>query len=245
MSQARQICPERIEVKKSASILDKEINRLRQKIQAEHASHGDREEIMRQYQEARETYLDLDNKVRTLKRFIKLLEEIMTHRYKTYQQFRRCLTLRCKLYFDNLLSQRAYCGKMNFDHKNETLSISVQPGEGNRAAFNDMRALSGGERSFSTVCFILSLWSIAESPFRCLDEFDVYMDMVNRRIAMDMILKMADSQRFRQFILLTPQSMSSLPSSKLIRILRMSDPERGQTTLPFRPVGQEEEEDRS
>ncbi|XP_013378099.1 PREDICTED: structural maintenance of chromosomes protein 6 [Chinchilla lanigera] len=245
MSQARQICPERIEVKKSASMLDKEINRLRQKIQAEHASHGDREEIMRQYQEARETYLDLDNKVRTLKRFIKLLEEIMTHRYKTYQQFRRCLTLRCKLYFDNLLSQRAYCGKMNFDHKNETLAISVQPGEGNKAAFNDMRALSGGERSFSTVCFILSLWSIAESPFRCLDEFDVYMDMVNRRIAMDMILKMADSQRFRQFILLTPQSMSSLPSSKLIRILRMSDPERGQTTLPFQPVTQEEDDDRS
>ncbi|XP_063088402.1 structural maintenance of chromosomes protein 6 isoform X2 [Cavia porcellus] len=201
MSQARQICPERIEVKKSASMLDKEINRLRQKIQAEHASHGDREEIM------------------------------------------RCLTLRCKLYFDNLLSQRAYCGKMNFDHKNETLAISVQPGEGNKAAFNDMRALSGGERSFSTVCFILSLWSIAESPFRCLDEFDVYMDMVNRRIAMDMILKMADSQRFRQFILLTPQSMSSLPSSKLIRILRMSDPERGQTTLPFRPVTQEDDDD--
>ncbi|KAB0401989.1 hypothetical protein E2I00_007836, partial [Balaenoptera physalus] len=113
----------------------------------------------------------------------------------------------------------------------------VQPGEGNKAAFNDMRALSG-------VCFILSLWSIAESPFRCLDEFDVYMDMVNRRIAMDMILKMADSQRFRQFILLTPQSMSSLPASKLIRILRMSDPERGQTTLPFRPVSQGEEEDR-
>lgn len=244
-SQARQICPERIEVQKSASILDKEINRLRQKIQAEHASHGDREEIMRQYQEAKETYLDLDNKVKTLKKFIKLLEEIMIHRYKTYQQFRRCLTLRCKLYFDNLLSQRAYCGKMNFDHKNETLTISVQPGEGYRAAFNDMKALSGGERSFSTVCFILSLWSIAESPFRCLDEFDVYMDMVNRRIAMDMILKMADSQRFRQFILLTPQSMSSLPSSKLIRILRMSDPERGQMTLPFQPVTQEEEENRS
>ncbi|XP_012859301.1 structural maintenance of chromosomes protein 6 [Echinops telfairi] len=243
MSQARQICPERIEVQKSASILDREINRLRQKIQAEHASYGDREEIMKQYQEAKETYSDLENKVKTLKRFIKLLEEIMGLRFRTYQQFRRCLTLRCKLYFDNLLSQRAYCGKMNFDHKGETLSISVQPGEGGKVAFSDMRALSGGERSFSTVCFILSLWSIAESPFRCLDEFDVYMDMVNRRIAMDMILKMADSQRFRQFILLTPQSMSSLPSSKLIRILRMSDPERGQSILPFRPITQEEEDD--
>ncbi|XP_006018858.1 structural maintenance of chromosomes protein 6-like isoform X2 [Alligator sinensis] len=97
---------------------------------------------------------------------------------------------------------------MSFDHKNETLSITVQPGEGDKAALNDMKSLSGGERSFSTVCFILSLWSITESPFRCLDEFDVYMDMVNRRISMDMMLKMADSQRHRQFILLTPQSMS-------------------------------------
>ncbi|MED6268719.1 Structural maintenance of chromosomes protein 6 [Characodon lateralis] len=91
-----------------------------------------------------------------------------------------------------------------------------------------MRSLSGGERSFSTVCFVLSLWAITESPFRCLDEFDVYMDMVNRRISMDMMLKVAASQRYRQFIFLTPQNMSSLPISKTIRILRLKDPDRGQ-----------------
>ena len=39
----------------------------------------------------------------------------------------------------------------------------------------DLKSLSGGERSFSTICFILSLWNAMESPFRCLDEFDVYM----------------------------------------------------------------------
>lgn len=65
--------------------------------------------------------------------------------------------------------------------------------------------------------------------------------MVNRRIAMDMMLKVADSQRHRQFILLTPQSMSSLPTSTLIRILRLQDPERGQTTLNFRNRNEEEE----
>lgn len=32
-------------------------------------------------------------------------------------------------------------------------------------------------------------------------------DMVNRRISMDMMLKVAASQRYRQFIFLTPQSM--------------------------------------
>ncbi|XP_034053646.1 structural maintenance of chromosomes protein 6-like [Gymnodraco acuticeps] len=90
-----------------------------------------------------------------------------------------------------------------------------------------MRSLSGGERSFSTVCFVVSLWAITEAPFRCLDEFDVFMDMVNRRISMDMMLKVASGQRYRQFIFLTPQSISSLPQSKNIRILRLKDPDRG------------------
>ncbi|XP_056420218.1 structural maintenance of chromosomes protein 6 [Hyla sarda] len=243
VAKAKQIFPERMEVSRTARSLDTEINHLRDKINSEHHLHGSREEIIKEYHSAKENYQDMESKVKNLKVFVKLLDDIMTQRYRMYQQFRRYLTLRCKFYFDSLLSQRAYSGKITFDHKNETLSITVQPGEGNKAALSDMRSLSGGERSFSTVCFVLSLWSIAESPFRCLDEFDVYMDMVNRRISMDMMLTMADSQRFRQFILLTPQHMSSLPSSNLIRILRMQDPERGQTTLPFHPVDQEEEDE--
>ncbi|XP_072266188.1 structural maintenance of chromosomes protein 6 [Pyxicephalus adspersus] len=243
ISQAKQIYPERIEVTRSAKSLDAEINKLKAKINSERDLHGNREEIIKEYHASKEKYQEMESKVKNLKKFVKLLEDIMTQRYKMYQQFLRYLSLRCKFYFDSLLSQRAYSGKISFDHKNETLSITVQPGEGNKASISDMRSLSGGERSFSTVCFVLSLWSIAESPFRCLDEFDVYMDMVNRRISMDMILTMADSQRFRQFILLTPQHMSSLPSSNLIRILRMQDPERGQTTLPFVPMSQEDEEE--
>uniref|UniRef100_A0A8C9FXM3 RecF/RecN/SMC N-terminal domain-containing protein n=1 Tax=Pavo cristatus TaxID=9049 RepID=A0A8C9FXM3_PAVCR len=173
----------------------------------------------------------------TLKMFIQILQ------LDSFLSYRVLLSLRCKLYFDHLLRIRGCSGRILFDHKNETLSITVQPGEEDRPAPSNVRSLSGGERSFSTVCFILSLWSITESPFRCLDEFDVYMDMLNRRIAMDMILKVADSQCHRQFILLTPQSMSFLPVSSRIRILRMQDPERGQRTLTFRNRNEEEEED--
>ncbi|NXE25636.1 SMC6 protein, partial [Ardeotis kori] len=242
IAQARQIYSERIEVSRTVKSLDAEMNRLRERINAENDRHGNREEIVQQFHDAKERYEDANSKVKNLKKFIRLLEEIMTQRFKIYRQFLRLLSLRCKLYFDHLLRIRACSGKILFDHKNETLSITVQPREEDKAALNDVRSLSGGERSFSTVCFILSLWSITESPFRCLDEFDVYMDMVNRRIAMDMILKVADSQHHRQFILLTPQSMSSLPTSSRIRILRMQDPERGQRTLNFQNRNDKEED---
>ncbi|XP_010902931.2 structural maintenance of chromosomes protein 6 [Esox lucius] len=227
VAKATEICPERSDVRRAARSLDSEITRLKQKISTQQDQQGDREEIIRQYQEALQNYNNINQQVKGLKRFIVLLSKIMDDRHQAYTELRRLLSLRCKMYFDSMLSQRGYMGKMIFEHKNETLSISVQPGLGDKAALSDMRSLSGGERSFSTVCFVLSLWAIAEAPFRALDEFDVYMDMVNRRISMDMMLKIAASQRYRQFIFLTPQSMSSLPVNNLIRILRLDDPDRG------------------
>ncbi|NXC62076.1 SMC6 protein, partial [Aleadryas rufinucha] len=232
-AKARQIFSERLKVSRTVKSLDAEMNRLREKINSESSHRGNREEIIQQFHYAKERYEDASNKVKNLRRFIAVLDEVMTERLKVYRQFLRSLSMQCKLHFEHLLRVRGCSGNIIFDHKNETLSITVQPREEEKASRSDLRSLSGGERSFSTVCFILSLWNISESPFRCMDEFDVYMDMVNRRIAIDMILERADFQRHRQFILFTPLSMSSLPTSPHIRILRMPDPPRDQRTLNF------------
>ncbi|XP_077031217.1 structural maintenance of chromosomes protein 6 isoform X2 [Agelaius phoeniceus] len=232
-AKARQIFSEPIKVSRTVKSLDAEMNRLREKINLESSHRGNREEIIQQFQYAKERYEDASNKVKNLRRFIGVLDEVMAERLKVYRQFLRSLSMRCKLHFEHLLRVRGCSGHIMFDHKNETLSITVQPREEEKAACSDLRSLSGGERSFSTVCFILSLWNISESPFRCMDEFDVYMDMVNRRIAIDMILERADFQPYRQFILFTPLSMSSLPMSPHIHILRMPDPPRDQRALTF------------
>ncbi|XP_041277529.1 structural maintenance of chromosomes protein 6 isoform X2 [Onychostruthus taczanowskii] len=242
MAKARQIFSEPIKVSRTVKSLDAEMNRLREKINLESSHRGNREEIIQQFHYAKERYEDASNKVKNLRRFIAVLDEVMTERLKVYRQFLRNLSMQCKLHFEHLLRVRGCSGHIIFDHKNETLSITVQPREEEKAARSDLRSLSGGERSFSTVCFILSLWNISESPFRCMDEFDVYMDMVNRRIAIDMILERADFQRHRQFILFTPLSMSSLPTSPHIRILRMPDPPRDQRTLNFQNRNDEDED---
>ena len=110
------------------------------------------------------------------------------------------------------LSMRGYSGRLKFDHDAETLSIKVQPDSARTDALQgrvakDTKTLSGGERSFATVSFLLALWEAMECPFRCLDEFDVFMDAVNRRISMKLLIDTARETHSRQYILMTPQDM--------------------------------------
>ncbi|KAG7465711.1 hypothetical protein MATL_G00156340 [Megalops atlanticus] len=227
VAKAQRICPERQQVNRSAKSIDMEITRLRHRISAQESSQGTQEQITREYKEALENYRSKTSQVRDLRKFVSRLDYIINDRQARYKILRRSLSVRCKLYFNNFLTELNCCGSMMFDHNNETLSISVKPPGSEDDDVNDVRSLSGGERSFSTVCFILSLWEITESPFRCLDEFDVYMDMRNRRVSMDLLLSLSERQHQRQFLFITPQSTSTLPKSDRVRILTLADPERG------------------
>jgi len=93
------------------------------------------------------------------------------------------------------------------------------------------RSLSGGERSFATACFILALWEVMDSPFRFLDEFDVFMDLVNRRMCMDLMLKAAEKKRGCQFVFLSPNNMSALAVANNpnidLKVFEMAPPRDG------------------
>ncbi len=75
------------------------------------------------------------------------------------------------------------------------------------------------------------------NPFRALDEFDVFMDAVNRRISMALLIDNAREEGC-QYIFITPQDMSHIQGLGMsqgndIRIHKMANPERGQTILSF------------
>ncbi|KAF8171934.1 P-loop containing nucleoside triphosphate hydrolase protein [Mycena galopus ATCC 62051] len=166
----------------------------------------------------------------------KALKASLIIRLSRWQEFRRHIALRCKLVFGYHLSQRGYFGKVLFDHDKGTLQLRVKTDDqvqtkGDRD--KDPRSLSGGEKSFSTICLLLSLWESIGCPLRCLDEFDVFMDAVNRRISMRMMIDTANSSDKKQYVLITPQDMNNVVIGPTVRVHRMTDPERGQGVLGF------------
>lgn len=69
---------------------------------------------------------------------------------------------------------------MEIDHDNKTLELIVVPQHGSQNK-NHKHILSGGERSYSTVAFLMALWQVMEYPFYFLDEFDVFMVSLNTK----------------------------------------------------------------
>ncbi|KAH9925422.1 P-loop containing nucleoside triphosphate hydrolase protein [Epithele typhae] len=167
----------------------------------------------------------------------KALKKSVKVRLARWHEFRRHIALRCKVYFGYHLSNRGYFGKVLFDHVAGTLDIRVNTDDQaltqQSTREKDAKSLSGGEKSFSTICLLLSLWESIGCPIRCLDEFDVYMDAANRRVTMKMMIDMANTSNRKQYILITPQDMSHISFGNSVRVHRMSDPERGQGTLAF------------
>lgn len=93
----------------------------------------------------------------------------------------------------------------------------------NMSKMTDTRSLSGGERSFSTVAFVLALWHHCSSPFKLLDEIDVFMDMVTRRVSYNALIRFAESGDERgQFIFFSPLELPKFENSgSFVKVFEM------------------------
>ena len=54
------------------------------------------------------------------------LKIVMEQRAKAFVNYRHFIAIRAKFFFQMMLSQRGYSGKMVFDHGNETLGLQVR-----------------------------------------------------------------------------------------------------------------------
>ena len=145
---------------------------------------------------------------------MKYLDGMLRHRKKGFIELRGSICRLISIAFTLRLKTRKFRGELSFNHRSNELFIHVDPNGGEDMNKRDMKSLSGGEKSYSTISLVLALWSQIHPPFRILDEFDVFMDSINRRIALDQIINYAKETRKFQYVFLTPLSLENLKDEK-------------------------------
>lgn len=80
---------------------------------------------------------------------------------------------------------------------------------------------SGGERSVSTILYLVSLQDITNCPFRVVDEINQGMDPINERKMFQQLVRAASQENTPQCFLLTPKLLPDLEYSDACSILNI------------------------
>ncbi|KAL4116487.1 hypothetical protein PRIC2_011940 [Phytophthora ramorum] len=158
-----------------------------------------------------------------LERIRSMLEE----RKRVWQILRKEIAHRTSMGFNKYMCLNNFAGKLKFRHDNQRLDIAVlqnEKGASRASQVTDMKELSGGERSYTQVSLLLALGESIECPFRVMDEFDVFMDSVNRDMTIQLLVNAAKKDGKKQFIFVTPNDLSALRRDPMVKIQKMNPP---------------------
>jgi structural maintenance of chromosomes protein 6 len=198
ITEATKVC-ERIPVEPSQTTdsLDARLKVLDEQLKAYRRKQGaSDEEINDAAVDAEGSYRRAKTNHQGLVELLALLKQSFLNRIEMYRRFQRSITARSRINFGYLLSERAFRGKLTIDHIHKKLDVHVQPDDTVKGSKGrQTKTLSGGEKSFSSICLLLSLWEAMGAPLRCLDEYDVFMDDVNRDVTTKMIVSCPSNRR--------------------------------------------------
>lgn len=220
--------PDRVETTKTPREIELELKKLEETVKSIEAELGQNFADFGKYvKDTVQAWHDAEEVIKGMERLNRSLRKMLVKRQEKWTQFRDFMSLSARHYFSYYLHLRGDEGALKFNHQQKQLAIRVATGDqySKGSRHKDSRSLSGGEKSFSQISLLLSLWQSISSPIICLDEFDVFMDAVNRRQTMSMIMNAA-SDNSSQYILITPQDASGMKPGKFVTIHRLADPER-------------------
>ncbi|TMS01237.1 Structural maintenance of chromosomes protein 5, partial [Larimichthys crocea] len=78
---------------------------------------------------------------------------------------------------------------------------------------------SGGERSVSTMLYLMALQELNRCPFRVVDEINQGMDPVNERRVFDIVVRTACKETTSQYFFITPKLLQNLQYAEEMTVL--------------------------
>ncbi|CAK7209042.1 Structural maintenance of chromosomes protein 6 [Sporothrix curviconia] len=227
--QASMVCPQRVHIPEGEThaSIEKKMESLVAQLEKRRKNLGmTDEEANSRMVEAKAALDKMKMVCQVSKKHVEAITAALLERLKKWRLFQRHISASSRTNFIYLLSERGYRGKLLLDHKHKKLRVQVEPDETRRqVSGRDTRTLSGGEKSFSSICLLLAIWEAMGSPLRCLDEFDVFMDNVNRDVSTNMLVDAARRSVGRQYIFITPNAIQgNARHAPDVKIIRLTDP---------------------
>ncbi|KAK3914444.1 Structural maintenance of chromosomes protein 6 [Frankliniella fusca] len=211
--------------KRNLETIDKELKSLNKRLASVEKTLGQNAEASgKDFQEKMSVYNATKKYIVALKTNVEYLRMALDQRKGLYHTQKKLTVGVVSHQFTRVLRFRNCTGNVRVNFERKSLDISVGPvDEGERAGLGTS-SLSGGERSYATMAFVIALWNVTELPFYFLDEFDVFMDMLNRQTVLTLLLRFAKQKCGYQFGFLTPLDTTAINGSERVTIFRLADP---------------------
>jgi len=114
-------------------------------------------------------------------------------------------------------------GEVRLEKKEEydqwEIQIWVSFRLGKELSLLDSRTQSGGEKSVSTMLYLISMHDMTSCPFRLVDEINQGMDTHNERNIFDRVVESSCKKNLPQYFLITPKLLIDLKYHPLITVL--------------------------
>ena len=209
---------------RSLETIEYDRKKLERKQERLNVNKIDYDEVEKEFERKEQQLESTEHRLQQLVEIQTKLEEQLLERTRKYNAILKKTSQKTMELFDAYLRKKPGCkGKIKLNHKERTLDVEVSIDNQNERSVG---SLSGGERSFSTVCLLLSLWNVVDCPFRAMDEFDVYMDSMARKIAIETLMETTQSLNKRQYIFITPHNLDGVKSSESVKVFKIKRPER-------------------
>ncbi|XP_050342425.1 structural maintenance of chromosomes protein 6 isoform X2 [Nymphalis io] len=215
----------RVDNPRNRRTLEELLQETRIKLRAADSLGLDVETVNTEMARAETEYRSLRDLLNSFGELIDETRSSIETRLKFCYQLEIQITRRVNFCFGSILATRGYNGRLRVEHSSGELTLLLWGRDGSRRA-NEAVALSGGERSYCTVALLLALWECVELPFYFLDEFDVFMDPLNRKLMIELLLDFARRHPSRQFVFLAPDQphMDALSGGLVPQLHRLEDP---------------------
>ncbi|ESQ40700.1 hypothetical protein EUTSA_v10012532mg [Eutrema salsugineum] len=205
--------------------LSAQINKISHRLKRESEKYSESIDDLKSMHEEKEHKIGKKRKLyKSFREKLKVCKDAVDSRWRKLQRNKDLLKRQLTWQFNSNLKNKGISGRIRVSYEEKTLSIEVKmPQDATSSAVRDTRGLSGGERSFSTLCFALALHNMTEAPIRAMDEFDVFMDAVSRKISLDTLVDFALEQG-SQWMFITPHDISMVKSDDKIKKQQMAAP---------------------